>query len=432
MIGSPRTRESAGMMSWPGSPRMRIRPMGPGAPMRKCGWPRSTLAGGASVRSGRWPSRVWMTSSPRRRAAASTAWQGSTAAASRDTSVPRASPNPPGSRKSRCMAMMISAVRSRSPAIGSGSASIKTVMAWPASNKGESGDRSPDPVLSHAVAGGLTQKSGAPGPRRRAGVTPRTYSEPEAEAGERHQHVAVGGGERTRGSGEGLGQQQAVVDQVIVLNARVDVPLAQPRRHPSERDRPLEAGREHALIAGRARGEDGRAAAGDAAIPVGRWPDAGPGRRREYQRRTLFGEVERRRHAELDVVGVALVADHHVGIAGGGPPQPHVGIDGDRQHANTLVAVFERELRVRFRVKVIRRAEELDERRAERPIPGEHHVGADEPVELVPGADERLALFAPQVVPGADGERDLVDEAVRVLVKVEHEARQRLRGKTGV
>ena len=41
-----------------------MRPIGPGSPMRKLGAPRSILAGGASDRSGRWPSRVWMTSMP--------------------------------------------------------------------------------------------------------------------------------------------------------------------------------------------------------------------------------------------------------------------------------------------------------------------------------------------------------------------------------
>ena len=36
-----------------------MRPIGPGAPMRSDGAPRSTFAAGASERSGRWPSRVW-------------------------------------------------------------------------------------------------------------------------------------------------------------------------------------------------------------------------------------------------------------------------------------------------------------------------------------------------------------------------------------
>ena len=57
-----------------------MRPIGPGAPMRTDGWPRSILAFGASERSGRWPSRVWITSMPAARAASSTALQGATAA----------------------------------------------------------------------------------------------------------------------------------------------------------------------------------------------------------------------------------------------------------------------------------------------------------------------------------------------------------------
>src|SRR5262245_49371478 len=112
------------MMSCPGSPRMRIRPIGPGAPMRIAGSPRSTFSGGASVRSGRCPSRVWMTRMPDRRAAASTSPHGPTAAFSSETSLPSAAPNPPGSRKSRCMSMMTSAVRPVSTSSGAGSAAM--------------------------------------------------------------------------------------------------------------------------------------------------------------------------------------------------------------------------------------------------------------------------------------------------------------------
>ena len=50
---------------------------------------------------------------PAARAAASTAWSGSTTRASRTTSLPSSSPKPPGSRKSRCRSMMRSAVRGR-------------------------------------------------------------------------------------------------------------------------------------------------------------------------------------------------------------------------------------------------------------------------------------------------------------------------------
>ncbi len=112
------------MMSWPGSPRTRMRPIGPGAPMRSAGSPRSTFIGGASVRSGRCPSRVWMTSTPARRAAASTSAHGPTAALRRDTSLPSAAPKPPGSKKSRCISMMTRAVRPVSTATAAGSASI--------------------------------------------------------------------------------------------------------------------------------------------------------------------------------------------------------------------------------------------------------------------------------------------------------------------
>ena len=102
--------------------------MGPGAPMRRLGAPRSTLARGASAMSGRWPSRVWITSMPVWRARSSSALHGLMAALSSETSLPRVSPKPPGSRKSRCMSMMIRAVRSGSMAMGSGSASMTI---WP-------------------------------------------------------------------------------------------------------------------------------------------------------------------------------------------------------------------------------------------------------------------------------------------------------------
>ncbi|MGY3364507.1 hypothetical protein ACVWZL_001632 [Bradyrhizobium sp. GM2.4] len=90
--------------------------------MRSDGAPRSTFAGGASERSGRWPSRVWITSMPVSRAAFSTAPIGFTARASWLTSLPSVSPKPPGSMKSRCMSMMRSAVADQSSLTGSGSA----------------------------------------------------------------------------------------------------------------------------------------------------------------------------------------------------------------------------------------------------------------------------------------------------------------------
>src|SRR6266540_1076952 len=127
ITGSPGTGASAGMISCPASPRIRMRPIGPGSPIRIDGAPRSTLAGGASAMSGRWPSRVWTTSMPRARAPASSALLGAIAGARRETSLPRVSPNPPGSRKSRCMSISTTAVRAGSMVMGPGSAEIVTV-----------------------------------------------------------------------------------------------------------------------------------------------------------------------------------------------------------------------------------------------------------------------------------------------------------------
>ena len=108
---SPGSGASSGTISQPGSPRTSNRPMGPGSPMRRLGWPRSRLAIGQSDRSGRWDSRVCTTGQPFSRQALSSACVGATAARSSDTSLPSDSPKPPGSMKSRCMSMTMSAAR---------------------------------------------------------------------------------------------------------------------------------------------------------------------------------------------------------------------------------------------------------------------------------------------------------------------------------
>ena len=64
------------------------------------------------------------------RAASSSARHGATAAASSDTSLPSVSPKPPGSRKSRCMSMMTSAVARGSIAIGSGLGVHQDAAQW--------------------------------------------------------------------------------------------------------------------------------------------------------------------------------------------------------------------------------------------------------------------------------------------------------------
>jgi hypothetical protein len=77
--------------------------------------PRAILVGGQSDKSARWPSRVWITIIPSLRARSSTLRVGSMVARSGETSLPSASPNPPGSTKSRCMSMISRAVLARSP-----------------------------------------------------------------------------------------------------------------------------------------------------------------------------------------------------------------------------------------------------------------------------------------------------------------------------
>ena len=66
------------MSSQPGAPRTSTRPQGPGEPMPApiCSL-RHSLFAGRSASDGRWPSRVWSTRTPARRAAASTRLRGS-------------------------------------------------------------------------------------------------------------------------------------------------------------------------------------------------------------------------------------------------------------------------------------------------------------------------------------------------------------------
>jgi hypothetical protein len=77
------------------------------------------------------PHRAGIADPQARRAAAISARQGGTAAASSDTSLPSVAPKPPGSRKSRCLSMTTSAARAGSKLRGPGSASMTRVMAVP-------------------------------------------------------------------------------------------------------------------------------------------------------------------------------------------------------------------------------------------------------------------------------------------------------------
>mmetsp|Transcript_18898 Transcript_18898/g.64366 ORF Transcript_18898/g.64366 Transcript_18898/m.64366 type:complete len:341 (+) Transcript_18898:278-1300(+) len=104
---SPSAASTSAHSALPGSPRTSVLPLGPAI------WPMEghllSFAGGQSLRSGRWASRVCTTGTPAARAAASTRAAGPSAARRGATSLPRECPKPPSSRKSRCQSTMTSA-----------------------------------------------------------------------------------------------------------------------------------------------------------------------------------------------------------------------------------------------------------------------------------------------------------------------------------
>ena len=102
-------------MSWPGSPRTRMRPIGPGvadAPRRRAARELGRRRVG-EIRAVALAGVDHQHAGARARRRAPRA-QGPTARCSSATSLPSVSPKPPGSRKSRCMSMMTSAVRAGS------------------------------------------------------------------------------------------------------------------------------------------------------------------------------------------------------------------------------------------------------------------------------------------------------------------------------
>src|ERR1700746_770376 len=107
----------------------------------------------------------------------------------------------------------------------------------------------------------------------------RKHSEREAQAPIADPHLAVRGCVGIRGAGEGLSEQQAVVDDVVVLEAALGVPGAPPRRdQPVQRLLQRKTSREHAGIAERAWLDGGgRSAARYASIPVAGRADRDPG-----------------------------------------------------------------------------------------------------------------------------------------------------------
>lgn len=71
-----------------------MRPTGPSVPMKVTPL-RVSLAGGQSLRSGRWPSRVWITVMPAARHASRTRRVGSMVVRRSETSLPKSFPKPP-------------------------------------------------------------------------------------------------------------------------------------------------------------------------------------------------------------------------------------------------------------------------------------------------------------------------------------------------
>src|SRR4051812_31609444 len=97
----------------------------------------------------------------------------------------------------------------------------------------------------------------------------------------------MSGLEGSRRASERLGEQQAVVDQVVVLEAAFDVPVAQSRRDYVERKLALQTGRDDASIAERARRGSDRPAACCAVVPVAARADGHPGGGRNRQRNAI-------------------------------------------------------------------------------------------------------------------------------------------------
>src|SRR2546423_8889178 len=113
-----------------------------------------------------------MTAIPTPRLAASTVCRGAITALSRSTSLPKASPKPPGSMKSRCMSITISAVWAGSKRNGPGSAgtvswSAAIGLPWNGSRQHGfgGGDAAEDAALHghHPQRRSVVAQLGAPG-----------------------------------------------------------------------------------------------------------------------------------------------------------------------------------------------------------------------------------------------------------------------------
>ncbi len=101
------------MMSWPGSPRTRSRPIAPTSPIASVGLPRAFFAGAQVGEVGAMPLAGVDHRQPGRARRIEQAPGRRDGAAQQADIVAEHSPNPPGSRKSRCMSMISSAAVGR-------------------------------------------------------------------------------------------------------------------------------------------------------------------------------------------------------------------------------------------------------------------------------------------------------------------------------
>ena len=143
------------MMSWPGSPRTRMRPIGPGAPMRFAGSPRSTFS--AAHRIVAMTFACGRSSGRRQRAAMKHGRSARSRCAGATTSLPSAAPKTTGSK----IALHVDGGRRGAPAIG-GTAkkdrpgpSKSSLARWPAATN----------VMCRALR--AEELHGLPGQRRR-------------------------------------------------------------------------------------------------------------------------------------------------------------------------------------------------------------------------------------------------------------------------
>src|ERR1700684_2230159 len=78
------------------------------------------------------------------------------------------------------------------------------------------------------------------------------------------------------------------------------------------------------------------------------------------------------------------------------------------------------------------RRQELAVFNSEFPELSKFEIHVHEPIELVPCANMRVVLLAPEIVPGTHRNGDVVDESHRILVNVKDQAHQSLGGQTRV